>query len=88
MTKSSNGHVSGERRAVGEHDAVADRAVVRDVREVHEQVAVAHRRRTPAALRADVHGRELANLVLVADHQASRFAAILEILGDRADAAN
>src|SRR3954462_2536033 len=36
-----DGDVSGKERAVGEHDAVADLAVVRDVRGHHEKAMVA-----------------------------------------------
>ena len=78
--------VAGEGGAVGEHDLVADHAVVRDVRVGHEQVVVADAV-TPLSWRgAAIDGAALAEHVAVADLQARRLAVVLLVLRRIADA--
>ena len=81
-----HGDVAGEGRVVGEHAAVADVAVVGHVAVRHEQVVGADRRHAAAEPGAPVDGRELAEVVAVADLEPARLASELEVLGLEADA--
>ena len=73
-------HVPGQRGVVS-HDAVAaDAAVVRDVREGHEQVVAADGGDAAAVRGAAIHGGELAEHVAIADLEARGLALVLEIL--------
>ena len=77
--------VAAERGGVAEDGVVADVAVVRDVRVGHEHVVVADLGQPAAARGAAVDRDELADHVAVADHQAGRLPAELQVLRDQAD---
>ena len=85
MTKSSIDDVAAEGRAVGDHVAIADAAIVRDMAVHHQEIVIAHPGHHAAAGRARVEGNIFANGIALADDQFARLAAILEILGRRAD---
>src|SRR5262245_16138141 len=72
--------VPGERRAVGEHVAGSDYAIVRDVGLGHEQVVVADRGQRAAARGAAVHRHAFADDVTPSDHQTSLFASEFQVL--------
>ena len=61
--------VAGQLRAIFQHHAVAEDAVVRHVRVRHDQVVAADARDVAALHRAAVHRREFAKFVCVADFQ-------------------
>src|SRR5918993_139766 len=77
--------VAGERGGVSHDDAVADAAVVRDVRLGHDEAVVADGGEHPAALRAAVDGDELAYLAATADARLRRLAPVLQVLRREAD---
>src|SRR6267143_640966 len=77
--------VARERDGVGENASVRDLRVVRDVAVRHQQAAVADAGHPAAAGRADVHRRELADLIRVADHQPRCLSRVFEVLRNRAD---
>ena len=72
-------HVSGQGAVVGEDDAIADDAVVRDVR-VGEKVSPAADDRFRAGQGAAVHRAEFAEGVAVADFEKGRLAFVFEVL--------
>ena len=78
-------NVAGELRAVFEHDAVADDAIVRDVRVGHDEIVAADARDVAAFVRAAVGGGEFAEFVGVARFEPGALAVIGEILRVAAD---
>src|SRR5690349_1248119 len=72
--------VAAKRGVRPEDRVAADVTVVRDVHVGHEQVVVADRRFTAAAMRAAVDGDEFPEDVLAADLETSALAAILLVL--------
>ena len=77
--------VSAQQRAVGQHDVVAELAVVGDVRAAHEEVAIAQPRDAVFLLRGAVDGHALADDVVVTDDDAGVRAAVAEVLRFAAD---
>src|SRR5205085_10576718 len=77
--------VTGEWCGVGHDDAVADQAIVRDVRLRHEEAIVARLRQHPAALRAAMVGDELADMIAPADARLGWLALVFHILRRAAD---
>src|SRR5262249_19689531 len=74
-----------ELRIVGKRRVVADHAIMRDVHISEKQIALADRG-LPAILRgADMNGDELANDIVVADHEPRGLAAVFAILRNLAD---
>jgi hypothetical protein len=73
-------HVAAERGRVAENRRAADPAVVRDVRIGHEQVVVADGGQAASANRAAMDRHELTEHVVMADDEARRFAAVLDVL--------
>ena len=78
-------HVAGEGDGVGEDAAVVELDVVRYVALRHQEASVRDPRHASASGGADVHGRELADPVGVADHQTGRLSCVLEVLRNGAD---
>src|SRR5579871_5821972 len=73
-------HVAGQRGAVGEHGAIPDTAVMRNVGIGHEQVVVADARHALAVGRTPIDGAALAEGIAVADLEARRFPLVLQVL--------
>src|SRR5205814_8835363 len=77
--------VASERDGVGENASVRDLHIVGDVAVRHQQAAVADAGHPAAAGRADVHRREFADLIRVADHQPRCLSSVFEVLWNGAD---
>src|SRR6266478_84228 len=80
-----NGNVPAERGGVGHDDMASNLAIMSDVSVGHDQVMVADLREPAAFYRAAIDGNELANLVVIADFQARRFARVRDVLRRQAD---
>ena len=78
-------NVSGELRAVFENDAVADDAIVRDVRVGHDEIVAADARDVAAFVRAAVGGGKFAEFIGVAHFEPGALAVIGEVLRIAAD---
>ena len=77
--------MAGERGAVRHDHAVADDAIVRDVRLGHDQTIIARLRQHAAARRAAMNGNELADAVSFADARLGRLAFVFQILRCESD---
>src|SRR5438128_10548675 len=71
--------------AVGQHNVVANQAVMSHVRIDHEKVLVADTCHHPAAAGSRIERGELANDVVVADGEETVLALVLLVLRDGAD---
>ena len=72
--------MTAQRGAVRQHDIAAHQAVVGDVPVGHQVVAIADARDMAPGDRAAMDGDELAEHVLVADHEPRGFALVLQVL--------
>jgi hypothetical protein len=79
-----HGDVACHLHGVRENDAIADLAIMRDMRVRHEQAVAADARRA-AGFAREVRGHVLAHHRPIADHEVRRLAAVLEILRRAAD---
>src|ERR1043166_8112872 len=77
--------VARERRSISHDDAVADQAIVRDMRLGHDEAIVADACDHAAACGAAMNRNELTDLISCADARLRRFAFVLEILRREAD---
>jgi hypothetical protein len=77
--------MTGEGGGVCHDDAIADQAVVRDVRLRHNQAIIARFSQHSAAGSTPMNRNKLAYLVSPADVRFRRFAFVLEILRSQSD---
>ena len=73
-------HMACEHHVVGQDDALADPAVVGDMRVGQKHAARPDARLRAAALGARIHGHVLADQAVLADHEPDRLAAVFQIL--------
>ena len=81
----SDRDVAAQGRGIGQDDVVADDAIVRDMGVGHDQRVAANAGQSAALDGAAVDGDKLANLVVVADLEARRFAGVGDVLRRHAD---
>src|ERR1700674_151106 len=79
--------VATESRRIRKDDVVADRAIMGDVGVSHNQDVTSHAGQPAAFYGAAIDGNELANLVMVANFKAGRFAGVGHILRRHSDRA-
>ena len=72
--------MAGQHHVVGQNNALANAAIMRDVGVGQEHRARANDRFRAAARGAGIHRHAFANEAVLADHQADRLAAIFEVL--------
>jgi hypothetical protein len=83
----ANGHVSAQRRSIGQDHVISDPAIVRDVRVCHDQRMVAHSRQSPALHCSTVDSDKFPDLVVISDLESRRLTRVGQVLRSHADGA-